>query len=94
MVIPAIPLTTPPAITPTFELFEVDCAVEDSVAVVDVAVKEAVNIIDQFLSARVVSFANYSLLVLFVSSLPPRLKRCRTFCFALLSLRGFLLHRT
>lgn len=41
MVIPAIPPTTPPAITPTFELFEVDCAVEDSVAVVDVVVKEA-----------------------------------------------------
>jgi len=41
MVIPAIPPTTPPAITPMFELFEVDCAVEDSVAEVDVAVKEA-----------------------------------------------------
>jgi len=41
MVIPAIPPTTPPAITPTFELFEVDCAVEDSVAEVDVVVKEA-----------------------------------------------------
>jgi len=41
MIIPAIPPTTPPAITPTFELFEVDCAVEDSVAEVDVAVKEA-----------------------------------------------------
>jgi hypothetical protein len=41
MVMPAIPPTTPPAITPTFELFEVDCAVEDSVAVVDVVVKEA-----------------------------------------------------
>jgi len=41
MAIPAIPPTTPPAITPTFELFEVDCAVEDPVAAVDVTVKEA-----------------------------------------------------
>jgi len=41
MVIPAIPPTTPPAITPMFELFEVDCAVEDSVAEVDAVVKEA-----------------------------------------------------